>query len=137
MSIWTHVAGIIRVDYIKWDDDPELDFDKLIGKECLWGSDYEVFEDADKYLELYLPMGSEGSLQKSVWINPNDSSVARYTVSIFGDLRDHDSCDEIIEWFKSKCKALDDDEIVRQATITVNNERYGTKAYTYKEINNA
>ena len=67
MSNWTHVAGIIRVDYIKWDDDHELDFDKLIGKECLWGSDYEVFEDADKHPELYLPMGSEGSLQKSVF----------------------------------------------------------------------
>ena len=131
MSNWTHVAGIIRVDYIKWDDDPELDFDKLIGKECLWGSDYEVFEDADKHPELYLPMGSEGSLQKSVWINSNDSHVSRYTVSIFGDLRDHDSCDEIIEWFKSKCESLGDR--VRQATITVNNEYSGTKSYTHKE----
>ena len=131
MSNWTHVAGIIRVDYIKWDDDPELDFDKLIGKECLWGSDYEVFEDADKHPESYLPMGSEGSLQKSVWINSNDSHVSRYTVSIFGDLRDHDSCDEIIEWFKSKCESLGDR--VRQATITVNNEYSGTKSYTHKE----
>lgn len=76
-------------------------------------------------------MGSEGSLQKSVWINPNDSHVARYTVSIFGDLRDCDSVDEIIEWFKNKCKALDGR--VRQATITVNNECYGTKSYTYEE----
>lgn len=132
MSNWTHVAGVIRVDYIKWDDeDTELDFDKLIGKECLWGSDYEVFEDANKHPELYLPMGSEGSLQKSVWINPNDSCTARYTVSIFGDLRDHDSCDEIIEWFKNKCKWIG--RRVRQATITVNNEHYGTKSYTHGE----
>lgn len=130
MSNWTHVAGVIRVDYIKWDEDtPELDFDKLIGKECLWGSDYEIFEDADKHPELYLPMGSEGSLQKSVWINPNDSHCSRYTVSIFGDLRDHDSCDEIIEWFENKCKALGGS--VRQATITVDNGRYGVKSYTY------
>lgn len=129
MSNWTHVAGIIRVDYIKWDDDtPELDFDKLIGKEY---HDYDAFEDADKYPELYLPMGSEGSLQKSVWINPNDSDCTRYTVSIFGDLRDHDSADEIIEWFKNKCKSLSNK--VRQATITVYNGRYGTKSYTYGE----
>lgn len=131
MSNWTHVAGIIRVDYIKWDDTPELDFDKLLGKECLWDSDYEVFEDADKHPELYLPMGSEGSLQKSVWINPNDSHITRYTVSIFGDLRDHDSADEIIEWFKNKCESLDGK--VRQATITVYNGHHGTKSYTYGE----
>lgn len=136
MSIWTHVAGVMRVDYIKWEDTPELDFDKLLGKECLWGSDYEVFEDADKHPELYLPMGSEGSLQKSVWINPIDSHVDRYTVSIFGDLRDHFSCDEIIEWFKNKCKLLDHNNVaglcIRQATITVDNEHYGEKSYTYE-----
>lgn len=129
MSNWTHVAGIIRVDYIKWDEDtPELDFDKLIGKEC---HDYDTFVDADKHPELYLPMGSEGSLQKSVWINPNDSDCTRYVVSIFGDLRDHDSADEIIEWFKNKCESLGGK--VRQATITVYNECYETKSYTYGE----
>lgn len=131
MSIWTHVAGVMRIDYIKLNDDPELDFDELIGKECLWDSNYEVFEDADKHPELYLPMGSEGSLQKSVWINPKDSHASRYTVSIFGDLRDHESCDEIIEWFKSKCESLGGR--VRQATITVNNEYNGTKSYTHRE----
>ncbi len=129
MSNWTHVAGVIRVDYMKWDDVPELDFDELLGKECLWG-DYEDFENADKHPELYLPMGSEGSLQKSVWINPKDSHIARYTVSIFGDLRDHNSPDEIIEWFKNKCKLIG---YVRQATITVDNGYYGTKSYTYVE----
>ena len=129
MSIWTHVAGVMRVDYIKWDEDePELDFDKLLGKEC---HDYDFFEDADKHPELYLPMGSEGSLQKSIWISPDDSYVDRYTVSIFGDLRDHDSADEIIEWFKSKCELLGGK--VRQGTITVYNEYYGAKSYTYGE----
>ena len=131
MSNWTHVAGVIRVDYIKWNEDtPELDFDKLFGKEC--GYDYEGFEDADKHPELYLPMGSEGSLQKSVWINPNDSHAARYTVSIFGDLRDHDSCDEIIEWFKNKCQLIGNVRCgIRQATITVDNEYNGIKSYTW------
>ena len=73
-------------------------------------------------------MGSEGSLQKSVWEDPDRSSVAAYTVSIFGDLRDHDSCDEIIDWFKEKCENL----MVRNAVITVNNERNGTKTWTYE-----
>ena len=131
MSNWTHVAGVIRVDYLKWGKDtPELDFDELLGKKCLWGSDEETWVDAENNPNKYLPMGSEGSLQKSVWINPKDSHLARYTVSIFGDLRDHDSCDEIIEWFKNKCKLIGS---IRQATITVHNGYYGTKSYTYEE----
>lgn len=130
MSNWTHVAGVIRVDYMKWDDIPELDFDELLGKECLWEADEETWVDADNNPNKYLPMGSEGSLQKSVWIDPDKSNIPRYTVSIFGDLRDHDSCDEIIEWFKNKCKLIGS---VRQATITVDNGYYGTKSYTYSE----
>ena len=130
MSNWTHVAGVIRVDYMKWDDIPELDFDELLGKECLWEADEETWVDADNNPNKYLPMGSEGSLQKSVWIDPDKSNIPRYTVSIFGDLRDHDSCDEIIEWFKNKCKLIGS---VRQATITVDNGYYGTKSYTYEQ----
>lgn len=129
MSNWTHVAGIIRVDGLRIDDIEEVDFDKIIGKECLWGSPSEVWKDADENPDKYLPMGSEGSLQKTVWENPDKSCLASYTISIFGDLRDHYSTTEIIEWFKSKCKEL----WVRNAVITVYNELYGTETYTYKE----
>lgn len=124
MSNWTHVAGIIRVDGMA-----EQDFDEIIGKECLWGSPSEVWEDVRKNPNKYLPMGSEGSLHKSIWENPDKSCLASYTISIFGDLRDHYSTTEIIEWFKSKCKEL----WVRNAVITVYNELYGTETYTYKE----
>ncbi len=124
MSNWTHVAGIIRVDGIA-----DLDFDEEIGKECLWESPKEVWDDAEKNPDKYLPMGSEGSLQKSIWINPNGNCLARYTISIFGDLRDHHSTSEIIEWFKGKCEPL----WVRNAVITVSNEWYGTETYTYVE----
>ena len=124
MSNWTHVAGIIRVDGMA-----EQDFDKIIGKECLWGSPSEIWKDAEANPDKYLPMGSEGSLQKSIWENPDKSCLASYTISIFGDLRDHYSTSEIIEWFKSKCKEL----WVRNAVITVYNELYGTETYTYKE----
>lgn len=128
MSNWTHVAGIIRVDRIRVDDDAEeLDFDEILGKECLWDSSRKVWDDASKNPDKYMPMGSEGSLQKSVWVNPNKGHVASYTVSIFGDLRDHDSISEIIDWFIKKCNLL----WVRNAVITVENEQYGTKTYTY------
>lgn len=128
MSNWTHVAGIIRVDRIRVDDDAEeLDFDEILGKECLWNSSRKVWDDALKNPDKYMPMGSEGSLQKSVWVNPNKGRVDSYTISIFGDLRDHDSISEIIDWFIKKCNLL----WVRSAVITVENERYGTKTYTY------
>ena len=130
MSNWTHVAGIIRVDDLRLEKDTDLDFDELIGKECLWESPEEVWEDMDKNPDKYLPMGSEGSLQKSVWINPDRECIATYTISIFGDLRDHHSTSEIIDWFKKICSQL----WVRNAVITVNNEWNGTETFTYKEM---
>jgi hypothetical protein len=128
MSNWTHVAGIIRVDAIRVDDDiEELDFDKILGKECLNYSSREVWDDARKHPDKYLPMGSEGSLQKTVWENPDRGRVNSYTVSIFGDLRDHDNTSEIIDWFIEKCNLL----WVRSAVITVENDLHGTETYTY------
>lgn len=124
MSNWTHVAGIIRVNSMA-----EIDFDKVIGKECLWSSPSEVWEDAETNPDKYLPMGSEGSLQKSIWKNPDGNCLASYTISIFGDLRDHHSTKDIVEWFEEKCKVL----WVRNAVITVNNEAFGTETYTYME----
>lgn len=124
MSNWTHVAGIIRVDGLV-----EMDFDEVIGKECLWESPEEVWDDAMENPDKYLPMGSEGSLHKSIWINPDGNCLPRYTISIFGDLRDHDSASEIIEWFKKKCELL----WVRNAVITVSNCYYGTKVWSYIE----
>ena len=127
MSNWTHVAGIIRVDDFRFGNNITKDFDELIGKECLWESSDEVWDDTENNPDKYLPMGSEGSLQKTVWVNPDKHSMDSYTISIFGDLRDHDNVKEIIDWFKEKCKKL----WVRNAVITVENEWYGTETYTY------
>lgn len=125
MSNWTHVAGIIRVDGM--DMEARDAFDRVIGKECLYDSPYEVWEDASAHPDKYLPMGSEGSLRKTIWENPDKDCLDSYTISIFGDLRDHDSIIDIIDWFKAKCKEL----CVRNAVITVENELYGTETYTY------
>ena len=80
MSNWTHVAAVFRVDDLatlskKTRSNP----DKVFGKECLLiGTDDESikafskeYRNAMKYPEKYLPMGSEGSLHKSVWENPD------------------------------------------------------------------
>lgn len=123
MSNWTHVAGIIRMDSIRGFAS-EPNFDELIGKEVRFEDEVKVWDDAEENPDKYLPIGSEGSLEKSVWINPDESHCAAYVISIFGDLRSHDSAEEIVEWFKNKVTKIEEGEFgwVRQAVITVWNE---------------
>ena len=128
MSIWSHVAAIVRVDDIRSLRGGELDFDDIFGKECLFESPSEVWDDADEHPEKYLPMGSEGTLEKSVWVNPDKSCMAAYTVSIFGDLRDHTDVDGIINWFKD---IVINKVCTRQATITVENRAYPGMSITW------
>jgi hypothetical protein len=134
MSNWTHVAAIFRID--SWrTHDGEMNLNKIFGRELNDFDTRDVWLEADKHPERFLPCGSEGSLQMSVWTNPDPCCMAAYTVSIFGDLRDHDDVDEIISWFEEKCKTLKEDKTIpysiRQAVITVDNERYGTQTKTY------
>lgn len=130
MSAWAHVAAIVRVDDFRFSDDqPIPDWDEIFGKECLFHSPVEVWVDCEKHPEKYLPCGSEGSLRKTVWVNPDSHNVAAYTVTIFGDLRDFENLDEIIDWFKEK---VDLGEIaIRQAVITATN-CYETKTWAYE-----
>lgn len=129
MSSWTHVAAIVRVDDFRiFDNDDGARMHTIFGKECLFLASREKWEDAMKHPDKYLPMGSEGSLRKTVWVNPDRSHADAYTVSIFGDLRDYDSPETIIEWFK---KIVNSDAIdVRQACITVTNG-YESKVWGY------
>lgn len=113
MSVWTHVAGIIRFDGFRIDD-VKLDWDKIVGKELNWGDPYEIWADRDKNPKTFMPCGSEGSLNKVIWENPDKSSLASYTVSVFGDLRDYDDLTEIKKWFAEVCRKL----WVRNAVIT-------------------
>jgi len=114
MSVWTHVAGIIRVDGLRIDGDTKPNWDKIIGKELKWEDPHEIWDDCDKNPEAFMPCGSEGSLKKVIWENPNKSSLASYTVSVFGDLRDYSNLVEIEKWFAKVCNKL----WVRNAVIT-------------------
>ena len=124
MSNWTHVAAIFRIDSFGHN----LNFTEIFGKELDYYDQTDKWEEADAHPEHFLPLGSEGSLNINIWENPDASCLDAYTVSVFGDLRDHDSIDEIIKWFDKKCKAV----WIRQAVITVNNEYYGTQTKTYE-----
>lgn len=123
MSNWTHVAGIMRIDDFRMNDEVP-DFEKIFGKTVR-------FEDPGFPEGETLPMGSEGSLEMSVYVNPDKSYLSAYTVSFFGDLRDHDSPEEIIYWFKEKCKLADEMFCgVRNACIVAENERNGTASWS-------
>ena len=124
MSNWTHVAAIARIDCFPED---KINFEKVFGRECRSDASDNVWEEVEKHPELFLPMGSEGGLAMSVWETPESGLLARYAVSIFGDLRDHDNAKEIVEWFKEKLSGL----MVRQAIITVENEQNGTVNWMY------
>lgn len=124
MSVWTHVAGIIRVDGFGINPD----FDKIMGKELRWGS--SDWEHAEMFPMDYMPFGSEGSLSKSIWKNPDSSSMAMYTVSVFGDLRDYEDSQAVIDWFIEVCDKL----WIRQAVITVHTEGQKPLNYVYGGI---
>jgi hypothetical protein len=110
MSQWLQVAAIARIDALRFDsvsvEEATKRFEKVFGKECSWGSGN--FDDAFEHPESYLPMGSEGSLTMSVWVNPDTHCLDSYTVSIFGSLRDkgEEDAKQIIEWFKNKVSSI-------------------------------
>lgn len=144
MSNWTHVAAIFRCDVLKdWDNlpDEKLDdtLDRVFGKrvpiwpvdiddEKSWSEFSASMKDAFEHPDLYVPCGSEGSLQLVVWENPDNSCAAHYTISVFGDLRDHHSNDAIKKWFLTACDKV---TLLRQATCTSYNEWSGVESWTY------
>lgn len=123
MSYWTHVAGIVRIDTFGRMDAVKKDeeiFDEFFGKVLNWGDDETVWAESEEHPELFMPLGYEGSLKRSVWCCPDASWVPRYAISVFGDLRGYTDVDRIIEWFKGVCNKIADSDycaFVRNACI--------------------
>ena len=109
MSRWTHVSGIIRVDGLAGIKEP--DFDKLF-KVAYW-------DQPKSWDHCNMPCGSEGSLKYKVEVNPDPTCLARYVVTIWGDLRDYGDEKQIFaieHWFRGIVKKLD---LVRMAVMEV------------------
>lgn len=126
MSQWIHVNASFRLNSI--GRIPDEDLIKIFGKSVDYYHMDELEYDENwniKDKHKYLPMGSEGSLQMSIWHNPEESHMASTTVTVFGDLRDFCSFEEIEEWFNKCCNAL----FIRQAVCQVEVERFGTKIF--------
>lgn len=106
MSTWTHITGIIRVDDLfghKWKEFNEIFIENTFEK------------PSDK---CNMPAGSEGSLRWNLITNPDDSSLAKYIIVLWGDLRDFgkDDIHEIQQWWDNvlpKCG------MVRQAVLQI------------------
>lgn len=141
MSCWAHISAIIRIDAFRFTEYQtkiiRKEIREMLGKECDYEADDDVWDDAAKHPEKYLPMGSEGSLQMKIYTNPDISELTAYTVVIWGDLRDagyteQDLKMEYIEWFKKKLFEINKKYSIRQATITATNG-FITANYTYEE----
>lgn len=95
MSTWAHVAGVIRVDDLRVIPTSVLaDLKERLGPIKHYADD--VDEETVK-----LPLGSEGSLQYSIYENPDKSTMTAYVITIWGDLRDYEETDSIAEWLKT------------------------------------
>lgn len=126
MSQWTHVNANFRLNSLGEIDDKTLI--NIFGKSVDFYNMDKIERDENwkvKDKDKYLPMGSEGSLEMSIWHNPDTSCMASTTVSIFGDLRDYGSFNEIKKWFNRCCDAL----WIRQAFCQVEVECCGTKVF--------
>ena len=116
MSRWTHVNASFRLDSIGRISDEEIE--KGFGKAITFKDMYDY--EAEGELKT-LPMGSEGSLEMSIWHNPDRSDLASTTVSVFGDLRDFGGEQDIAGlklWFNDCCEQF----CIRQAFIQIEDE---------------
>jgi hypothetical protein len=109
MSIWTHVAGIIRFDAIQAE---ESNLSPEMGNTCDFESTDEEWDKCN------VPRGSEGSIKYLVWTNPRTSLLAAYSVMIWGDLRSYNDVNEIKEYLVRVTKG----KIVRQLVVEVSVE---------------
>ena len=138
MSSWIHVSGVFNIDGVKnlTDEERKMSFEQLmdtkLGKEISYEDICWLYETEFKtHIEEYLPLGSEGSLQKSICFDNVKDSINIGAITVFGNLRDCYDVDKYIEWFKKKCELF----YIRQAVITVTNG-WETKTWTYGEKKN-
>jgi hypothetical protein len=111
MSVWTHVAGVIRVDDIRssssdidWKSSLmiKLESNDVLGKQV---TSYDSWKTYDKSTNP-IPCGSEGSVQYYITEREDTSLISSGEIVIYGDLRSYDDVDYVVKWFKSACDKL-------------------------------
>lgn len=130
MSIWTHVAGCIRIDDMNklFSLSGGLDLSKIFIRDT-W---YHPNKQGN------LPGGSEGSIDVE-FIDRNDDESSAYmrTVTFFGDLRDFDKedCQKIRDWWFHIPEKLGNSCGIRQAVLQIIPEDGQTIVLTEKDMN--
>ena len=130
MSRWTHINSVFRLNSIGRISDEKIE--QVFGKCITFDKMYDYEADGNPKT---LPMGSEGTLEISVWHNPDKSCLASTTVSVFGDLRDFGGEEDIKslkDWFDDCCHGFS----VRQAIIQIEDEwNENPIIIAYKDMN--
>jgi len=128
MSKWTHIIGVIRIHHSGADD---IDLEEKIGKVLYNDSDVKVWKEQDEYPERFTPTGSEGGIDYFIYLNPDKSDLIRYTVTIFGDLRDYCDISAVKKWFEDIL--YNKDLWIRDAVLNIEVEKGKKETITYKE----
>ena len=119
MSIWTHVAGCIRVDgFIDQSGSEDAGV-----KEKINSSMGKIINFADEDYTTIVPCGSEGSLKYKWLRNDHTSAINIGQLLIWGDLRDYSNVDEIEKWLTEIVTNLDKNHLyLRDGIVSVDVE---------------
>ena len=125
MSIWTHVAGMIRVDHNFFnieEDDKSIEYKTQQALSKIFISSLY-----NKYnAKCNMPNGSEDSLQFKVILRDYPNSVNVAQIAFWGDLRDYDydkAKKEFKPWLKKVIKKLERNKLnIRQLSFLVSPE---------------
>jgi hypothetical protein len=98
MSVWTHINGSIRVDWLPIFPAPNFG---AIFSDTPHGSEY-----CEEHDDLVI----------TIIKNKEKGSISVYAINIKGDLRDYSDVESINTWFESVCKAFD---LIRMAVLEV------------------
>lgn len=119
MSQWTHVNASIRFDGMS---EIELPSEKDLGRICRWDDeDWSHWENPD------LPCGSEGSIEYKIIKNPLKSCLAAMVIVFYGDLRDYNNVNEILEYFNKIIK----NRSIRSGILEIEVEYGDTLVYRF------
>jgi hypothetical protein len=124
MSQWTHFCGCIRYDGLVFNEEAARRFAPNLGDTVDFDDPPEQWDVCD------VPCGSEGSIKWLVWTNPQENALARWTVTIFGDLRNYGRYEvikETIPWLSR----IVENKLIRNGIVEVEIESEGTYIFQY------
>jgi len=137
MSVWTHIVGNIRLDDFSDLDGKEHknridDIKDILGPILTFTNSHNVKEE-----DVKLPIGSEGSMKYSITdlldIDEHaTSSIFRWSIGFFGDLRSYTDLNEIEQWLSNITKEFEEKGLfIRDAVFEVEVECEGPHCIFY------